>query len=91
MKVWLLKLLQDVQKGNSILKSRNKKIKEKKERKKKREEHKIIRIIKAALWIYFTMHLHTTCFMLAEDSHTQVLTKAESLFTSLPWSTHISQ
>lgn len=49
MKVWLLKLLQDVQKGNSILKSRNKKIKEKKERKKKREEHKIIRIIKAAL------------------------------------------
>lgn len=29
--------------------------------------------------------------MLAEGSHTQVLIKAESLLTSLPWSTHISQ
>lgn len=41
MKVWLLKLLQDVQKGNSILKSRNKKIKEKKERKKKEKNIKL--------------------------------------------------
>lgn len=46
MKVWLLKLLQDVQKGNSILKS-------KKKMKKKKEEEKIIRIIIPKLGIYF--------------------------------------
>lgn len=34
MKVWLLKLLQDVQKGNSTLKSKKKKKKEKKEKEK---------------------------------------------------------
>ena len=43
-KVWLSKLLQDVQKGNSILKSK---------KKKKEEEEKIIRIIIPKLRNYF--------------------------------------
>lgn len=47
MKVWLLKLLQDVQKENSIFKNKT--------NKKKKKEEKIIRIIITKLRIYFEM------------------------------------